>query len=323
MGYDLYSYDRYIVAFSGGADSLGVLLYLLECGVPAEKILLHHHLVDGREGSTLMDWPVTESYCAAVAKAFDLPISYSWRQGGFEAEMCRENVPTKPCLVPQLKSGDFKSVGGEGSPNTRQKFPQKAADLKVRWCSAALKIGPMDAWLANDETFANGKTLILTGERAEESTSRAGYAIWECHRRDLRNGHRSQRWVDHHRPLHAWKKSAVWDLIGRWGVTAHPAYHLGWGRTSCMKCIFGSKNQWASIREIDRSGFQQVAEFEVKFQTTIDRKLSVIEMADAGTPYAMTEHWRNIAMAREFTLPVITSSWELPQGAYGESCGPT
>lgn len=57
-----FDYDRYVVAFSGGKDSLACLLHLLECGVDRSKIELHHHLVDGREGSTLFDWPVTESY---------------------------------------------------------------------------------------------------------------------------------------------------------------------------------------------------------------------------------------------------------------------
>lgn len=51
------SYDVVIVAFSGGKDSLACLLHLLELGVPRSKIELWHHDVDGREGSTLMDWP--------------------------------------------------------------------------------------------------------------------------------------------------------------------------------------------------------------------------------------------------------------------------
>jgi len=60
---DLASYDVIIVAFSGGKDSAACVLHLLDLGVPKHKIELWHHLVDGREGSTLMDWPCTEAYC--------------------------------------------------------------------------------------------------------------------------------------------------------------------------------------------------------------------------------------------------------------------
>jgi hypothetical protein len=93
---DLKTYDRYVIAFSGGKDSLGCLLHLLERGVDLSRIELHHHLVDGREGSALMDWPITESYCEAIAKAFGIPLTFSHRVGGFEREMLRENAPTAP-----------------------------------------------------------------------------------------------------------------------------------------------------------------------------------------------------------------------------------
>jgi hypothetical protein len=52
---DLASYDHILVAYSSGKDSQACLLYLLELGVPREKIECQHHLVDGREGPSLMD----------------------------------------------------------------------------------------------------------------------------------------------------------------------------------------------------------------------------------------------------------------------------
>ena len=48
---DLHSYQYYYVAFSGGKDSIALVLYLLDQGVPHERIELHHHLVDGRSES--------------------------------------------------------------------------------------------------------------------------------------------------------------------------------------------------------------------------------------------------------------------------------
>ena len=40
---DINSYDHYIIAFSGGKDSLACLLHLLELGVDRSKVELWHH----------------------------------------------------------------------------------------------------------------------------------------------------------------------------------------------------------------------------------------------------------------------------------------
>ena len=55
IGPVLGDYDRILVAFSGGKDSLACLLLLLEAGVPPSRIELHHHDVDGDQ--PFIDWP--------------------------------------------------------------------------------------------------------------------------------------------------------------------------------------------------------------------------------------------------------------------------
>lgn len=52
-------YEKIIVAFSGGKDSLACVLRLLDLGVLPEQMELWHHDVDGREDPDyhLMDWP--------------------------------------------------------------------------------------------------------------------------------------------------------------------------------------------------------------------------------------------------------------------------
>lgn len=84
---NLTDYDRIVVFFSGGKDSVACVLHLLEMGVPGDRIELHHHDVDGREGSSLMDWPVTRSYVQAFGDAFGLRVLFSWKVGGFERVM--------------------------------------------------------------------------------------------------------------------------------------------------------------------------------------------------------------------------------------------
>jgi 3'-phosphoadenosine 5'-phosphosulfate sulfotransferase (PAPS reductase)/FAD synthetase len=319
----LAAYDTIIVAFSGGKDSLACLLHLLDLGVDKSKIELWHHDVDGQEGSTLMDWRCTRDYCRAVAKAFDLPMYLSWKMGGFEREMGRDGTATAPVRFEQ-PDGTIGESGGAGPAGTRQKFPQVSPDLSVRWCSAYLKIDVCAAAIRNQARFDGKRTLVVTGERAEESASRAKYKILEPHRADRRDG-RKGRHVDQYRPVHAWTEQQVWDIIARYGVNPHPAYRLGWGRVSCAACIFGSANQWASLREIAPAQFAQVAAYEEKSGKTIQRKLTVIQQADKGAAYAtMSATDRAAALSETFAEAVIlpAGTWKMPAGAFGESCGP-
>ncbi len=316
---DLAAYDHILVAFSGGADSLACVLTLLEAGVAPGRIHLHHHLVDGRE-SELMDWPCTEGYCNAIARELGMELSYSWRIGGMEREMLRNGTPTAPMVIPTADG--LLEIGGKGRCDTRRMFPQVGQSLTTRWCKIYLKIACMDAWIRNDARFQNKRTLVITGERAQESPSRAKYAVFEPHRADRRCG-RSARYVDHWRPVHALLKEDVWALIERWKLLAHPAYYCGFGRCSCRACIFGSANQWATVRMMAPNQFSSIAGYEAEFGVTIHRKLSVVQQADAGTPYAIDPFWLEVANSREFTIPVRCDPWKLPSGAFGESCGPS
>jgi 3'-phosphoadenosine 5'-phosphosulfate sulfotransferase (PAPS reductase)/FAD synthetase len=320
VGPDLDSYDLIILAFSGGKDSLACLLRLLELGVPREKIELIHHDVDGREGSTLMDWRCTRDYCRKVAAAFSVPIYFSWKEGGFERELLRDNAPTARIWF-ETPTG-LRSTGGEGKPNTRGLFPQVSPDLSVRWCSAYLKIDVCAAAIRNQERFLGKRTLVITGERAEESSARSKYKSFEPHRADLRNG-RKPRHVDHWRPVHGWAERDVWAIIERWRVNVHVAYKLGWGRVSCAACIFGSANQWASLRAANPPQFNAVAAREARSGKSIQRKLTVVQLADRGTPYAMREADMRAATSETFDEPIFLTTWTQPAGAYGESCGPT
>lgn len=324
---DLRSYDYVLVAFSGGKDSLACLLALIEQGVDPRRIELHHHDVDGG-GPLFMDWPCTASYCQAVADALGIRLFTSYREGGFWREMHRENAPTAPVIFETPDGSIGRAGGASSSLGTRLKFPQVSASLAVRWCSAALKVGVMDALIANQDRFFGAKTLVVTGERAEESANRAHYATFEPHRVDLRQSKRRARHVDHFRPVHAWTAAEVWEIIERHGISPHVAYQLGFGRLSCAACIFGNADHFATYRHLFPSLFRLLVEREQAFGVTIKRATSLSDLADRGAIYPTALGRPDlVAQARDavWRLPTITRrrDWLLPAGAYGDASGPS
>lgn len=313
------AYDRVVVAFSGGKDSLAALLHLLDLGVSPAAIELHHHLVDGR-GPVVMDWPITPAYVAALAAHFGLRLFHSWRDGGFRQEMARDGDPTAPILFEQ-PGGGLGRAGGHGPPGVRGRFPQVSADLSVRWCSPALKIDVLAAAIRGQARFDAGLTLVVTGERAEESPSRARYRLFEPHRTDC-----GRRRVDHWRPVLGWTGAQVWDRIAAAMIRPHPAYSLGWSRLSCRACIFGSPAQWATIRALYPATFAEIAGLEARSGQTIQRAASVVALADRGVPYSAAladPGLAALAGGETWALPVLQRPWRLPAGAFGEAAGPS
>ena len=320
-GPDLGSYDKVLVGFSGGKDSIACVLALLEHGVPPEKIELHHHDIDG-DGASFMDWPITKDYCRKVAEALGMPIYFSWREGGFEREMMRENQRTA-AVVFEKPDGTLGRAGGEHGPlGTRRKFPQQSASLTTRWCSGSLKVDVMAAAVRNQDRFNGKRTLIVTGERAEESSNRAKYNPFAPDR-----SHSNKRHVDHYMPVHGWDEQKVWDIMRKHGVVPHPSYQLGYGRLSCRHCIFAGPNQIATNHHLYPESTHQIAAREKEFGVTIHRKEDLIKRAGKGKPYQAA--LSNPAMAKlgestTWTGPVIVpqDQWKLPAGAFGEKDGP-
>lgn len=68
--------DAIVIAFSGGKDSLAMVLHLIELGY-RDKLTLMHSCIDADE--VLFDWPVTEAYVHAVAKHLRLPLVMNGR----------------------------------------------------------------------------------------------------------------------------------------------------------------------------------------------------------------------------------------------------
>jgi 3'-phosphoadenosine 5'-phosphosulfate sulfotransferase (PAPS reductase)/FAD synthetase len=319
----LENYDKIIVSFSGGKDSLALLLTLLECDVPKDKILLWHQQVDGDQHG-LMDWACTTAYCRQIAKVLGIRLLFQWKHGGFEREMLRENSLTAPTSYECLDGKVRTSGGVRGKLSTRKKFPQVSADLKVRWCSAYLKIDVASMAFNGDPDLKKGTYLFLTGERRQESTARSLYAEMEQHRCSKKT-----RRVDHWRAVIDFSEQQVWDLICKYRLIPHVAYRLGWSRLSCLACIFGDKNQWASIRYLDPVRFARIAAYEKQFGLTIKRGQSVETLADQGSIYenCYRSDLVSLALGTEYPLDQVVleegQSWEMPAGAFKHSGGPS
>ncbi len=319
----LHSYDHYIFAFSGGKDCTAMFLWALEQGIPKNKIELWHHDVDGH-GINFMDWEITSNYCQKFAEAFNVPIYFSYKEGGFYREMFRDNAPTAPNFfqMPTV-SGEvvWKSSGGIGDTNTRLKWPMVTGDLSKRWCSSYLKIDVGCAALRGQERFRNARTLFFTGERGEESANRAKYKKFEKHKADRRDG-KLQRHIDHFRPILNELESGVWTIIKRHKVQPHPAYYIGRSRVSCKFCIFEDANGFATANHLDPKGGQQLMDTEDILKHTLKPTCGIKELIAKGTVQPYDPYWAAICTSTVFTLPIFVSDWVLPSGAYKKTPGP-
>lgn len=314
------TYDVVICGFSGGKDSVACVLALLELGVRPE---LWHHNVDGAEDERPeleWDWPVTPDYCRKFAAAFGLPIYFSWRVGGLTGELLKQDARTQPVRY-ETPDGIGQSGGINGKIATRRKFPAIGPDLRTRWCSPVVKIDVMSAAIAGQERFRGKRVLVVTGERAEESANRAGYASSEPHR-NHQPGPRARRHVDHWRPVLRWNERQVWQIMERHRVRAHPCYELGFGRASCMTCIFLDKDDLATVDVLDPSRLEKISSLEKDFGCTLKRVGHIKSHSEAGRAYDVHPEIARLAMSRSYDAEIITENWTLPAGAYRRGGGP-
>jgi 3'-phosphoadenosine 5'-phosphosulfate sulfotransferase (PAPS reductase)/FAD synthetase len=325
----------FLCTFSGGKDSVAQFLYLLELGIPKERIHIHHHDVDG-EGTQLFDWPCTSSYVEAFCKEFEVDLYVSYREGGILGEMLKENKPIGDVFYQNEPNGEFIRLESKGKPNTRLKWPALAADLRTRWCSSVAKIDVFSRVITNTDIYRKGKLVIITGERRQESNNRSKYNNLEKHRSFTKS-----RTSWHWRPILEWKEKEVWAMFEKYKIQPHPCYELGWGRCSCQICIFSSPSVWQAVEEIDPAKILTVSALEKKIGQTLHYKTrqknkvkyhqsqSIKEyIKKAGGKSILNEEARNRWLEEalgDFKSPIkVKGEWKLPAGAFKkESSGAT
>lgn len=324
---DLDSYDRIVLCMSMGKDGIACWLHLLDQDVDPSKVEFWHHRVDGNEGSQLMDWVFIDEYARLFAATYNIPLYFSWLEGGFEGELLKDNAYSRPHHIEtpdglMVLERDKKRA----KPGTRLRFPQQSADLNTRWCSSAVKIDVARRALNNQPRFNGARTLFITGERREESSNRARYNQLEAHFCDRSNG-RLARHVDHYRPILNWREDQVWDALERHRVIAPVPYRLGWSRSSCQTCIYSDARIWATLEAYFPNRVVPIALYEDRFGTTISRdRKTVRQRISEARPFDIADvEALEQSRSREYTLPVLLpegEKWILPAGAYGKNgCG--
>ena len=299
-----------IVAFSGGKDSIAMVLHLLRSGVKPDQIHLHHHDVDGG-GVNLWDWGCTKTYCQAFADHFGLQIFFSGRIGGIQREIFRESEGLQNVYLE--RGGESTLLQSKDGNSTRLKFPAVAADLRTRWCSSCVKIDVMRRVVSNIYNDPQVNYIVHTGERHEESNARAKYTQdydYTCKTKS--------RNIIGFRPVINWSERMVWEIMSDFNVQPHPCYEPGYFRCSCQICIFGSENVWASNLELSPEKVAKIAQTETELGFTLYAKQTIYEKAAKGKSFLSpekVERWRNESLG-VFTSPIISENWHVPQGAF-------
>ncbi len=261
---------------------------------------------------------------------FHLPVSFQWREGGIYGEMKRKESLTGD-VYSLDSSGEKQHLPTKnGKPTTRLKRPAMSPDLRVRWCSAYVKIDVFRRVLNNHPNCQGtsqqpAKILVISGERREESANHARYPVAEIHACNSRN-----------RIVHAWRPAIdsnerqIWDAFEKRKILPHPAYLLGWNRTSCLGCIFSTPDLWAMMREFAPGRFSRMVGVEKELHHTVDPKMDLTAKANQGSlkrlpTDARTSRWAQLALHRNFNVDDLrVERWELPTGAFrGFADGPS
>lgn len=315
---------KVIIAFSGGKDSVAMVLYcLFVLGISKSRIELWHHEVDGM-AENLFDWKCTPSYCRAFADAFGLKILFSYAKGGIKREIYRKDETIQPVYFQEEMDGPFIEVMPKDDPkyySTRYKFPAVSADLSSRWCSWIAKIGVMNKAINNMEKYKNANIVIMTGERRAESIARSKYQEIEPYR-SFTKTRRAITW----RPIIDWTDQQVWKIFEQHRIQPHPCYELGWSRCSCQLCIFSQKNTWAAINEISPEKVAAIKTIENDIDFTLyskkvkgkivneDIETAMVLQGVSFIPAAAKKRWLAEALGM-FSSPIIVEKWQLPAGA--------
>ncbi|CAM3716265.1 hypothetical protein GCM10009865_03960 [Aeromicrobium ponti] len=233
------NYDQVHCNFSGGKDSIAlVLLLLYGYKVPKEKLVLVHMRVDGpEENKAFFDWEETDDYLKYCSEKLGMPLI-----------MLASDISLKERI------------------EMRGMWPSSA----MQFCTSYMKRDTYSKWA---RTLGPGKYLCVRGERADESSRRAKKKVFEIYKHA--NASTKKRYVDWLRPVHHLLETEVWELMRLAGIDPHPCYEYV-SRCSCKFCIFLSPTEMAKVAELHPFDFNELVEMEKRMGHTMRYKKSTL-----------------------------------------------
>ena len=139
---------------------------------------------------------------------------------------------------------------------------------RQRWCTAALKRGPIERelrrYLKAHPRFG-GRLVNAMGMRAEESPARARKAPWRRNDRMSVAGREVFDWL----PVFDLSTDDVFRVIRTAGQSPHWAYAAGMSRLSCSFCILASRADLRRAAELRPALYRTYVELERRIGHTL------------------------------------------------------
>lgn len=201
-------YHNIVISGSGGKDS-AALSCLAKRMFPKAKLIAVHAQLD-------TDWKETEAIVIAQYKKLDIPLTMVRREDG-------------KGLLDLL-------IAGQVDRKTKELKEKKWPGSCTQWCTSQLKIVPLDKFCRE----LPGNTLVLIGERAQESIKRTRKSVF-----NTTTAKRNGKTLTKASIIYDWSIEKVWAECNFNEMPKHPCYDLGVSRASCAICIYSSKEEIA------------------------------------------------------------------------------
>lgn len=161
-------------------------------------------------------------------------------------------------------------------------------------------------------------------KKSGESSGRSRYNEMEIHRANATA--KAHRLVHHWRAVIDHSERDIWEILRRHNVTPHPCYSIGWGRCSCMSCIFSLPRHWAGIRELFPERYEAMRNDEIVLGFTIDNKKNLDEFVGDAQSCVVHTNEKAIWQTKTgiFTADDVFAKpgeWDFPAGAFSGADG--